>query len=58
MQSELAADGADFGRLDQPRMGNRDRVQRPFESLQPEIEKLVEGWKRRAEIVVQPDKGL
>src|SRR5690348_12499917 len=58
MQLELAVDGANLGRADQPCMRYGDRVQRPFKGLQPEIEKLVERRKRRAEIVILPDIGL
>ncbi len=58
VQSELAVDGADFRRLDQPRMRHRHRVQRTLELFQPEIEEFVEHWKVRAEIVVLPDIGL
>src|SRR5689334_8898043 len=58
MQPELAVDGADLGRPDQPRMGNGDRMQRSFKRLEPEIEEFVECRKCRAEIVVLPDIGL
>ena len=58
MEPELAVDGADLGRPDQPRVGDSDRVQRPLKGLQPEIEELVERRKYRAEIVILPDKGL
>jgi hypothetical protein len=55
---ELAVDRADLGRLDQPRMRHGDRVQRAFQSLQPEIKELVERRKCRAEIVILPDIAL
>src|SRR5580700_5427125 len=58
MQPEFAVDGADFRRLDQPRVRHRDRVQRALQLLQPEIEEFVELGKVRAEIVVLPDIGL
>src|ERR1043166_3744879 len=58
VQPELAIHRADFRRLDQPRMRDGDRMQRPFELLQPEREKLVEHRKLRTEIVVLPDVSL
>jgi uncharacterized integral membrane protein (TIGR00698 family) len=58
VQPEFAVDGADLGRLDQPRMGDRDRVQRALKGLQPEIQELVERRKRRTEVIVLPDVGL
>ena len=58
VQPELAVDRADFGRLDQPRMRNRHRMQRALELLQPEIEEFVQHRKIRAEIVVLPDISL
>jgi len=58
MQSKLAVDGAKIGRLDQTRMGDRDRVQRPFKGLQPEVEEFVERRESRAEVVILPDIGL
>ena len=51
-------DRADLGRLDQPRMRHGDRVQRAFQSLQPEIKELVERRKCRAQIVPLPDIAL
>src|SRR5215831_3673145 len=58
MQTEFAVDRADFGRPDQASMGDRDRMQRSLERLQPEGQKAVEHWKSRAEVVVLPDIGL
>ena len=58
MQPELAVDGADLGRLDQPGMRHGDRVQRALELLQPEVEEFVEHRKVRAEVVILPDIGL
>src|SRR6516165_1390037 len=58
VQPELAVDGADFGRPDQARMGDRHRMERPFQSFQPEGQKLVEHRKPGAEVVVLPDERL
>ena len=55
---ELAVDRTDLGRPDQPRMGDRHRMQRPFQPLQPECQKAVERRKFRTEVVVLPDVGL
>src|ERR1700720_713361 len=58
MQPEHAVDGAQFGRLDQARVGDRDRVERPVELLLPEGKKSLEHRKLGAEIVVLPHVGL
>src|SRR3954469_24543480 len=58
VQPKLAVDGLDFGRLDQPRMGHRDREQWSLKLFQPKIEELVENGEIRAEIVLLPDVGL
>ena len=58
VQPKLAVDRSDLGRPDQPRVGDGDRVKRPFKSLQPKIEEFVQRRKRRAEIVILPDIGL
>src|SRR5262249_23638123 len=47
-----------IGRLDQPRMGNRDRVERAFELLLPERQEFLELRKVGAEVIVLPDVGL
>src|ERR671925_77331 len=58
MQPELAADCAYLRGPDQPGVGNRHRVERSLEGLQPERQELVQDRKPRAEIVILPDKGL
>src|SRR5712691_12489915 len=58
VQPEFAVDRADLGRPDQPRMRDRDGVQRALEGLEPERQKAVERWKFRAEVVVLPNVGL
>src|SRR3954464_1452428 len=58
VQPKLAVDGLDLGRLDQSRMGHRDREQRSFKLFQPEIEELVEDGEFRAEVVFLPDVSL
>ena len=58
MQLELAADRLDLGRRDQARMRDLDRMQRAVERLRPEVEKLLQHRKFRAEIVLLPDVGL
>src|SRR6266571_2715143 len=58
MQPEHPVDRAQLGRLDQARMGDRHRVQRPVELLLPECEEALEDRKVRAQIVVLPDIGL
>src|ERR1700738_3796742 len=58
VQPEHAVDGAQLGRLDQARVGDDDRVERPVELLLPEGKKSLEHRKLGAEIVVLPHVGL
>ena len=58
MQPEHAIDGAQFGRLDQLGMRDRDRVQRTVERFFPEGEKILQRGDFRKQIVILPDVGL
>src|SRR5262245_56205499 len=58
VQPEYAVHRPDLGGLDQARMRDRHRMQRPFELLQPEGEEAVEDRELGAQIVVLPDVGL
>src|SRR3954468_12989166 len=58
VQPELAVDRADLRRLDQPRVGHRDREQRTLKLLEPEIEKFVQHREIGAEVVFLPNVGL
>jgi hypothetical protein len=42
MQTEFTVDGANFSRLDQPRVRHCDRMQGPFQRLEPEIQEFVQ----------------
>jgi hypothetical protein len=48
MQPELAVYGADFRRLDQPRVRHGHRMQRAFQFFEPENEEFVQLWEYRA----------
>src|SRR5215218_1940789 len=58
VQPELSVDRADLRRLDQPRVGYRDREQRTLKLLEPEIEKFVQDREIGAEVVFLPNVGL
>src|ERR1700694_361443 len=58
METVHAVDRAQLGRLDQPRVGDHDRVQRTLELLFPELQKLLQSREVGAEVVVLPDIGL
>src|SRR5262249_54230308 len=58
VQPKHAIDRLEIRRLDQARMRDDDRVQRPLELLLPEGEKLLQLRKFRKQIVVLPDIAL
>ena len=58
VQREIGRNEAQFGRLDEARMGHQDLVQPPLEILAPEIQEALELGKARVEIVVLPDVAL
>jgi hypothetical protein len=58
VQAEHAVDWAQFGRLDQPGMRDRHRMQRPLQLLLPEREKILQCGKSWKQVVVLPDVAL
>src|ERR1043165_1551907 len=58
VQPELAADRPQLGRLDQPAVRDRHRMQRPFELLDPEGQEALQLREFREQVVVLPDLGL
>src|ERR1041385_5133162 len=58
VQPELAADRPQLGRLNQPAVRDRHRMQRPFELLDPEGQEALQLGEFREQVVVLPDVGL
>src|SRR4051794_12920080 len=58
VQPELAVDRLQLSRLDQPGVGDQNRMQRAFQLLHPEREKALQLGKFREQVVVLPDERL
>src|SRR5215467_6914907 len=58
MQAEFAIHCADLSRLDQARMRDQYRVQRPFELFAPKCEKAMQLGEIGVKVVVLPNVGL
>ena len=58
LEPELAIKGPYLSRLDEPGVGDGDRMERAIELPQPKAQKRVQCWEVRADIVVLPDESL
>jgi hypothetical protein len=58
VQDELAVDGLELRRLDQPRMAHAHGVKNPVELVRPEIQEAVKFRKLRRQVVLLPDVAL
>ena len=58
MERQHAVHGLELAGLDQAGMGDRDRMQRPFQLPLPEIQELQQHRKFRSEVVFLPDIAL
>src|ERR1700730_17175530 len=58
VEVKLAVGRANFGWPDQSRVRDCHRMQRPFQLTPPEIEKFLQLWKARKQIVILPDIDL